>query len=587
MVLEYPFRRCSTGLIVTMPDSRQQNDRAMAEIVSEANRLKVRAGLDFSGVITDLLDQLLEVGLIKSVQEDVHFSHGPLAYPQQYLVNYLVETYDSKIIVVRSSTSFRNDRAKIGFYDLQGILLHGSMGKSIIASIYLVPDKELENKTFIGVRKKVENGEYYCPATHLLCLTEFVDFLTEYKYSQEIEDLIDPAASAIAHYNQLSNTVEQGSYLGLQGNQLERDVVDILLDNTNLVSLKHSQKSCDPMFYLILNVICDVEGIEFSDIVTLNASNKIVLLRGGGMRMAFERNGCKCVFSSEWDVHAQATYKANFDDEPFGDITALDEKAVPDHDILVGGFPCQPFSSVGKREGFKHATQGTLFFDVVRILKEKEPSAVLLENVVGLVNHDGGNTFRQIKETLESELGYQVDTRVLDSADFGVPQHRRRIYIVGLKAEKGNDLKFEWPEPNIAKVGIGQFIESSETGYTISEHLQNSYMYKVNDGRPQLVDRESEIQVKTLVASYHKIQRLTGTFVKDGETGMRLLTHNECKAIMGFPKDFQFPVSRTQMYRQMGNSVAVPVVQAIAKNMVESLQKAERAKYNIGLRKVS
>lgn len=307
----------------------------------------------------------------------------------------------------------------------------------------------------------------------------------------------------------------------------------------------------------------------------------------GGMRMAFERNSCECVFSSEWDVFAQKTYFANFGDMPFGDITAIDEKAVPDHDILVGGFPCQPFSSVGKRQGFKHPTQGTLFFDVVRILKEKKPTAVLLENVVGLVNHDEGNTFRQIKETLEDELGYHVESKVLDSADFGVPQHRRRIYIVAIKLAEGNGASFEWPEPNMDKVGIGEFIESKETGYSISKHLQGSYIYKINDGRPQVVDKTSDFPVKTLVSTYHKIQRLTGTFVKDGETGLRLLSHNECKAVMGFPLDFEFPVSRTQMYRQMGNSVAVPVVQAIAKSMVKSIRRKSQADKKIELRKVS
>lgn len=298
----------------------------------------------------------------------------------------------------------------------------------------------------------------------------------------------------------------------------------------------------------------------------------------GGMRMAFERNGCECVFSSEWDVFAQKTYFKNFGEMPFGDITSIDEKIVPEHDILVGGFPCQPFSSVGKRQGFEHSTQGTLFFDVVRIIKEKKPKALLLENVKGLVNHDGGNTFKIIKDTLKDELGYWVDTKILDSADYGVPQHRSRIYIVGFsdKVSKSDGFDFVWPKAKTKKVGIGKFIEAKKTGYSISKHLQESYIYKVNDGRPQVVDKKSDFPVKTLVSTYHKIQRLTGTFVKDGETGLRLLSHSECKAIMGFPEDFEFPVSRTQMYRQMGNSVAVPVVQAIAKSMVVSISNSQK-----------
>ena len=154
-----------------------------------------------------------------------------------------------------------------------------------------------------------------------------------------------------------------------------------------------------------------------------------------------------------------------------------------------------------------------------------------------------------------------------------MPQHRRRIYIVGFNKEIANQAKarFKWPRKHKNKVGIGQFVESHHIGYSISKHLQKSYIYKKDDGRPQVIDENSDIQVKTLCSTYHKIQRLTGTFVKDGETGLRLLSHNECKAIMGFPKDFKFPVSRTQMYRQMGNAVAIPVVEAIAKEMIKVL----------------
>ena len=294
----------------------------------------------------------------------------------------------------------------------------------------------------------------------------------------------------------------------------------------------------------------------------------------GGMRIAFERNKCECVFSSEWDAFSQKTYAENFGEMPHGDITQIDEEDIPNHDILIGGFPCQPFSTIGKREGFEHPTQGTLFFDIVRILKKKEPSSFLLENVSGLVNHDGGKTFKEIIRTLEKELGYLVRAKVLDSADFGVPQHRKRIYIVGFHKdvfEKPN-FSFNWPDKNAMKVGVGQFVETHEEGYTISKHLQQSYIYKKDDGRPQVINRDSDIQVKTLVSTYHKIQRLTGTFVKDGKTGLRLLSENECKAIMGFPEDFKFPVSRTQMYRQMGNSVAIPVVQKIAKEITNTLK---------------
>ena len=240
----------------------------------------------------------------------------------------------------------------------------------------------------------------------------------------------------------------------------------------------------------------------------------------GGMRLAFERNGGECVFSSEWDKYSQKTYAENFGEIPRGDITQIDAKDIPKHNILIGGFPCQPFSTIGKREGFEHATQGTLFFDIVRILQEKKPEAFLLENVAGLVSHNSGKTYKQIFKTLKKELGYSVDARILDSADFGVPQHRKRIYIIGFsnKVSLNNHFAFNWPRAHTKPQGIGQFIETHEDGYCISKHLQDVYIYKKDDGRPQVIDKTSNIPVKTLVATYHKIQRLTGTFVKDGKT---------------------------------------------------------------------
>ncbi len=298
----------------------------------------------------------------------------------------------------------------------------------------------------------------------------------------------------------------------------------------------------------------------------------------GGTRIAFERAGGNCVFSSEWDPFCQKTYQANFGEIPYGDITKIDAKDIPDFEILVAGFPCQPFSSIGKRQGFKHATQGTLFYDIVRIIDKKKPVSFLLENVQGILNHDSGNTFKVISEALD-KLGYHVFHEVLDAADFGVPQHRKRIYIVGFRKDLFKDKpKFAHPKTNGKKSYIGQFVEKNIKGYSISKHLQDSYLYKKDDGRPNVIDSNSKIQIKTLVSTYHKIQRLTGTFVKDGETGLRLLTANECKAIMGFDKDFKIPVSRTQMYRQMGNSVAIPVVEAVAKAMVKILKDAKLIK---------
>jgi DNA (cytosine-5)-methyltransferase 1 len=294
----------------------------------------------------------------------------------------------------------------------------------------------------------------------------------------------------------------------------------------------------------------------------------------GGMRLGFESAGGKCVFSSEWDPNCQKTYEANFGVLPDGDITQIEVDEVPPCDVILAGFPCQPFSSIGKRAGFEHPTQGTLFYDVLRLVEGLRPKAFLLENVVGLVNHDKGNTFRIIQESL-IELGYELTYQILDSADFGLPQHRKRIYIVGFdKRVYKENINFTWPEANGKRADIGQFVETGVTDRSISLHLQKSYIYKIEDGRPQVISPLTKGPVKTLVASYHKIQRLTGTFVADGPTGLRLLTESECKAIMGFPKNFKIPVSRTQMYRQMGNSVAVPVIKQIAKAIAVQLARS-------------
>lgn len=298
--------------------------------------------------------------------------------------------------------------------------------------------------------------------------------------------------------------------------------------------------------------------------------NFIDLFAGiGGTRLAFEKANLNCVFSSEWDKHCQKTYEKNFGIVPKGDITKIKAHEIPSFDILVAGFPCQPFSSIGRREGFKHKTQGTLFYDVARIIDEKKPRAFLLENVPGLITHEKGSTFKTILNTLQN-LGYQISYKILNAADFGVPQKRKRIYIVGFKKKAfKKNLHFKFPQGN-KKVFINKFLEKHPKGYCISKHLQKSYIFKKDDGHPQIIDKNSQIQVKTLVSTYHKIQRITGTFVRDGETGLRLLSENECKAIMGFPKNFKVPVSRTQMYRQFGNSVAIPVVEKIAKEIVKT-----------------
>ncbi len=290
----------------------------------------------------------------------------------------------------------------------------------------------------------------------------------------------------------------------------------------------------------------------------------------GGFRLAMQSCGGECVFSSEWDAAAKRTYSANYGEIPFGDITKINPESIPDFDVLTGGFPCQPFSSIGKREGFEHKTQGTLFFFIANIIKIKRPKAFLLENVPGLISHNEGKTLSIILDTLQDELQYSVFTKVLNSADYEVPQDRKRLYFVGFRRDLQIG-RFDFPKPQKKKVGIGKFIEKGADGPSISEHLQKSYIFKKEDGHPEIVDENSDVPVKTLCASYHKIQRITGTFVRGGKTGLRLFTEKECKAVMGFPENFTVPVSRTQMYHQFGNSVAVPVVKKIAKCISEKI----------------
>lgn len=306
----------------------------------------------------------------------------------------------------------------------------------------------------------------------------------------------------------------------------------------------------------------------------------------GGMRIALESVGGKCVFSSEWDKFAQKTYFENFNEIPQGDITKISTSNMPNFDVLTGGFPCQPFSSIGKREGFEHPTQGTLFFDIQRIIRAKRPRAFMLENVEGLVNHDKGNTFKTILGSLAvsvngedvetpnpESLNYHVYWQVMDSQYYDVPQTRKRIFIIGFDANKYTKGGFNFPKANEESAVIAPYVQQNVSGYSISKHLQEKYLFKKDDGRPQIITPQSNFPVKTLVSTYHKIQRLTGTFVRDlgTDTGLRLLSESECKAVMSFPQGFKIPVSRTQMYRQFGNSVAVEHVKKVTQKLYESL----------------
>ena len=290
------------------------------------------------------------------------------------------------------------------------------------------------------------------------------------------------------------------------------------------------------------------------------------------------------MFTSEWDKFSKMTYEANFGEVPFGDITKISEEDIPDHDILLAGFPCQPFSiagvskknALGRAHGFLDETQGTLFFDVARIIKHKMPSAFLLENVKNLVSHDKGKTFTIIKETLK-ELGYSIHFKVLDGKHF-VPQHRERIIIVGFKNSIFNGKEsFDFPKMNESKFAIRNILENEvDPKYTLSDKLWNylqeyakKHKEKGNGFGFGLTNLDGIS--RTMSARYYK----DGAEILIPQNGKnpRRLTPRECARLQGFPDNFLIPVSDNQAYKQFGNSVVMPLIQSVGKNIVNEILK--------------
>lgn len=274
----------------------------------------------------------------------------------------------------------------------------------------------------------------------------------------------------------------------------------------------------------------------------------------GGFHLAFHNCGAKCVFASEWDEFARKTYEYNFskiDSKLFkknmfaGDITKVDAASIPDFDVLTGGFPCQPFSQVGLKKGFNE-TRGTLFFDIVRIIKEKQPKAFFIENVRGLLQHDNGKTFATIKRVIEEELGYSFFYKIVRASDFGVPQHRPRLFMVGFKDK---NIDFEFPKKQKLKLTM-----SDVFGGRVDRDI--GFTLRVGGRHSNISDR-----------------RNWDTYLVDG--AIRRLTPKEGLLMQGFPSDFEFPVSEVQAMKQLGNSVAVPAIEAVAKEIIKILKAAQ------------
>lgn len=293
----------------------------------------------------------------------------------------------------------------------------------------------------------------------------------------------------------------------------------------------------------------------------------------GGLRLPFQELGGKCVFTSEWDTFAKKTYRINFGDEPHGDITQVNIEDIPHFDILLAGFPCQPFSQAGLRKGFND-TRGTLFFEIEKIIQAKRPSAFLLENVKQLGRHNKGHTIKVIEEHLRA-IGYSFETKVLRAADFGVPQNRERLFIVGFdNARLGKSASnFSFPLGPKTPTRLGDILDKSvDTKYTIGSKLYEGHIRRKEEhirkgnGFGFSLFNEDSIYTNTLSARYYKDG--SEILIEQRGNNPRKLTPRECARLQGFPENFIIPVSDTQAYKQFGNSVAVPVVRALAKEII-------------------
>lgn len=299
----------------------------------------------------------------------------------------------------------------------------------------------------------------------------------------------------------------------------------------------------------------------------------------GGVRLGFQQAGGACVFSSEYDKGAQKTYKTNHGDFPFGDITKINEVEIPDHDILLAGFPCQPFSNagvsarnaVGKKHGFFCDTQGTLFFDVMRVIDSKKPKIVFLENVRNLERHDSGQTFQTIKETIENS-GYSFSYKVIDSSS-RVPQRRVRCYMVGVRRDLG--FTYEFPDISGEPLPLKSILEKEvDEIYTISDRLWQGHISRTKRN----IERGTGFTAHT--ANLDKPSNtIVARYGKDGKECLipqegrnpRMLTQRECARLQGFPDEFEVPAVRTPAYKQFGNSVVVPVISELAKKIYKDM----------------
>jgi DNA (cytosine-5)-methyltransferase 1 len=294
----------------------------------------------------------------------------------------------------------------------------------------------------------------------------------------------------------------------------------------------------------------------------------------GGIRLPFDAFGATCVFSSEWDAFSQKTYEANYGEKPHGDITKIEASEVPPFDILLAGFPCQPFSNAGHKKGFEDA-RGTLFFDICRLIDHHKPKILFLENVKGFKGHDKGQTFQTVKSML-NDLGYTVHAQILNAKNFGVPQNRERIYIVAFRENK----PFHFPQTQENPINVGAILEENvDPKYTISDRLwaghqrrKEEHKIKGNGFGYSLFNAKSAY-TSTISARYYKDG--SEILIEQAGKNPRKITPREAARLQGFPDSFVIPVSDVQAYKQFGNSVSVPVIRAIAYEICYALSDGE------------
>ncbi len=291
----------------------------------------------------------------------------------------------------------------------------------------------------------------------------------------------------------------------------------------------------------------------------------------GGIRLGFEAAGGNCVFSSEFDNDACKTYKENFGEEPSGDITKIASSDIPNFDILLGGFPCQAFSIIGKKEGFENETSGTLFFEIERILKEKHPPAFMLENVKNLKTHDKGKTFKTIRSHLMA-LGYHVHAKVLNALDFGVPQRRERIIIVGFL--ENIPFRFPNPIPEVQRKTLADILEKKvDKRYYVRDAIRESRLARLKDkAYPKPYISHENIGKSVTPHPYSSALRAGASANYILINDERRPTERELLRLQGFPDSYKIVVSYTALRKQCGNSVAVPMIEAVDKSMLDALK---------------